>query len=837
MKSKLLLLTLAGAALTACTQDDEFVLSNGEADVQSPITFTVNMDEDMTRAIWDGPNKNILTLEVSDLISMYQGMKHDKIVLDVNDQTKNAAFYGESYANGRDYGNVIFRGEGDENTAMNLIPLNEVNAGGAFMMYPADTLGFWKKDVSDQQLYVTIESDQKNIKRKGKEYPYSTFLPLVTDYMNIKPYTGQIDDNNTAGFGRNYDVRFKQLGALFRLALVAKEQAEMKTKGLTDIEFKSVKIDAKADVFNTKLAVAAIKTESTLKNFENSEGKKLYEKHFVYQTNVNTAAPAGTSQYVSTNDIALHDGEMAARFVLLPRAYDDQNPDNILADNAVITIETNYGTVVLVNDASTTPTTPIAKHNSKTEVYTIQKGLSEVLNNTYREKTTDGAYKGAYSGTFMRRTLNFSLKDIELNTTVKNSAELLNLLEFYNLLEREDVLTIKLRGENNLFELKPEALTAILDGKLIAADKIKINGGSVSDNSIQTIILKDGGNDERIAEFASIPLEKTASQIPYAANLALEGVWNLTAAADFSTVRKSVTIAKDATLNLTGKAGEVFGGAKEIILNGALVIAGAGNEAQVGKLLATKDISKDNAYTSTITLAANTTLYINGDSDIYGDITIGDRGALSVLDNTTTIYGSVSNSGIIGFTPSSGAKLFCVGEITNEIVGTQVNLSSLENLTNGGIINTNQVFDRITLGTLGKGLVKYNATSGIPTTGWNANINYAIFDNAGDVNITSLPVSVKNLEFNGNANIIYTGEDPLALNQIFVNGLNVTYKAGNKNFSAVRAWINDRFTVNKDCSVLQATAGVEETYTAPNFYGEETKYAGNLYTVSAPIVP
>lgn len=731
MKLKLLLTALVGITLVAC-QEDDFVV-NKTPEGKSPITFTVHKNGEATRA--DLTEKYKLTFEAGDLISLYHGM---------NDAAVESELLSPGYTFYSNYGNAIYEGVGGGDDAFKLSTKSIVLEGGAVMVYPADTTMNWYSTAGQEKATVSIAADQKNFIRNGKEYQYRNFLPQISDYMVIGAYQddqlpgepGYNGPNNTAGYGRNYDVVLKPFGTIYALTLNAtglEAFDDLEAAGIDAIAFDRVKISNGTELFNTKVTISP-NGASTLSTAPYT--------HFKYQTEIDfTNGVLEQSTFLATNDIE----NGVAYFVLLP------NTNTATPEDAVqIEVETTYGTITLVNDGAKKPITRTdGTPNSES---TIKEALSSLLGNTWYAQT--GLFNGAKGGVAMERTLTFDLKDINMNNTrVKSSEHLVNILKVYNALGKDDDLTLILdpKDDNdkpsNWFVLLEDALNMSLD----MGNKLTLDVSTVGKP-----IALDYCDSEILDKLTDLQFNDDI-------NLKLKIVAELDQADEFTNI---ATVTNHGSLLVTNKNGkpkaEPFN-ALTVAAGGTLIIDGT---VYMDKLIT--EAASDPFPAAKIEIPAGSVLYACGSGTELRGIT-ENKGQLTSYNSTSGAIrnlGTIENYGEI--TAVNGNNFYNGGIIENKEAGCVVYITKQKLSTPSctGRIILKERNDDVSISN-GDGYVVWNKdvdAAGFAVTEEDGDkFNYLVLNVKADkapINITAMSEKVKTLRVDGEqGNFTYAKKD------------------------------------------------------------------------------
>lgn len=613
MKIKYLLPVLAGVAFSACSQDEDMLSTNVQKGEYSPITFSVSKEGNVdaaTRGVWENMDaaKPYYNFVMGDLLSMWNGMTWDA------GQSKWASI-GQ---------NAVFEGMGSGESLV-FKTRSLVDDGTAILVYPADTAF-----VNSTAVTVTVPAVQ-NARTKQ-------FLPYVSDVMNIGAYdpVHGTSADNTAGYGRNYDVLLRPIGSLFQMTLAPTEDVDLEALGVAPIEFREVEINNNGvAVFAEDATVAQGTVASALPNAD-EDGK--YD-HFTKMAEVTTTATEAT---ISTTDI---ENNEKAYFTLLPNIEGTAS----FGDAAAIVVKTSYGTVTVANDPAATATDKGPLQNKDLEAgKNLAENLAGVMNSTWKvsENSKFGTEK---QGRVIRRTLSLDLSDLDMNgTVVTTSKQLIDLLKVYKAFNIQDNITLILDGETTAdanFVMTKDALKALKD---YSANRVTLDVATESRNAI---VLAGGAV---LADLAD-------------------------ASVKFSVNGITAILAEDATLDQGFDGCKVNGVAKvaKVISNAALTYTN----------------SKNSATAATYELQVNGTINFAGSKFYMGKLTTGANSQMTISSSSqtvtfkdvTTLSGKVENKGIM----SAAAAVINQGKIDNQfevsvLVGSNGSFTNIGEIHNNG---------------------------------------------------------------------------------------------------------------------------------------------------------
>lgn len=614
MKIKYLLPVLAGVAFSACSQDEDMLSTNVQKGEYSPITFSVSKEGNVdaaTRGVWENMDaaKPYYNFVMGDLLSMWNGMTWDA------GQSKWASI-GQ---------NAVFEGMGSGESLV-FKTRSLVDDGTAILVYPADTAF-----VNSTAVTVTVPAVQ-NARTKQ-------FLPYVSDVMNIGAYdpVHGTSADNTAGYGRNYDVLLRPIGSLFQMTLAPTEDVDLEALGVAPIEFREVEINNNGvAVFAEDATVAQGTVASALPNAD-EDGK--YD-HFTKMADVTTTTTEAT---ISTTDI---ENNEKAYFTLLPNIAGNASFDAA----ATIVVKTSYGTVTVSNDPDAVATIDKGPLQNKDldAGENLAVNLAGVMNSTWKV-TNDSKFGTEKQGRVIRRTLSLDLSDLNMNgTVVTTSKQLIDLLKVYKAFNIQDNITLILDGETTAdanFVMTKDALKALKD---YSANRVTLN---VATQSANAIVLAGGAV---LADLADASVKFSANGI-------------------------TAILAEDATLDQGFDGCKVNGVAKvaKVISNAALTYTN----------------SKNSATAATYELQVNGTINFAGSKFYMGKLTTGANSQMTIsspsqtvtFKDVTILSGKVENKGIM----SAAAVVTNQGKIDNQfevsvLVGSNGSFTNIGEIHNNG---------------------------------------------------------------------------------------------------------------------------------------------------------
>lgn len=505
MKSKILLSTLLGGALlSACSTDDAFEINNKVAEKATPAApvFTVSFEDDeLTRA--EMGDKGI-TWEKGDLMSLYHGGGQ---LIDATGSFEKLAANNDNFYPTGVYAytrNAIYvskegsEGQNEFSTQSMVLP------GAAVMIFPADTA---MKDRQSVNPIIKLETEQDETTKNRTPFISEVIEITNADDLNEKDNNGDLKNPNTAGYGRNYDVVMRRIGAMLRLSLEATGTKKIDDAGVPSVTFKKVSIETDgAYPFTKELEIEIGQKRGQL----DKDGNVTYEPtdpivgtntkdhpYWKYTPWIKPRGAKGSNEYkspsISTTDIRTREELPTAYFtLLLPEDRDETVLKKELEENVpgvtafkkpaftktTITVLTNYGTVTLEDKADAkqedgfwgkgTPRVHMSMNNGLAEFLTV--GFSE-----YKKTEFEGQYTGQLKANMGTRYLSVDLSNLNMNGLhITNEQDLINV--------NKVLKVVGVKGLGNAFYLDgdekgeftitdPEAYTAYQEIIAYADDK------------------------------------------------------------------------------------------------------------------------------------------------------------------------------------------------------------------------------------------------------------------------------------------------------------------------------------------------------------------------------
>lgn len=344
MNKKLLFVAMSLAMLTACT-DNDFESKQKEAQEAGAVQFEFVNDNDATRAAMMGNNNNKLvwSAEDKDLLTLYHGAELGAVT-----GYQNATYSIQ---------------EGAEGETAKLTTPTMILAGGAIMVWPADTTF---RIASNANLSVVIPTEQSDIANQ---------IPFVSDQIEIGAFQQLPADNtetayNTAGWNRTYPVYMRPMASQLNIKadygetddeiekLYEGKEGVAAGEGITPIKVTSIELltsagqQAPADPgqqdpvdpgqdpapvagqFTTKSAIVFNDANAAWGNLP-----ATVHQNWKKVTTVNRAEPLATAAKLTTTFLNGNDG---GKFLILPQPAIDGG-----VQGGAVVVNTIYGKVVV----------------------------------------------------------------------------------------------------------------------------------------------------------------------------------------------------------------------------------------------------------------------------------------------------------------------------------------------------------------------------------------------------------------------------------------------------------------------------------------------------------
>lgn len=581
MKSKFLFGALLGSiALASCTADEE--LNSPAVSQESPIKFAVSLEGSdgmpiLTRA--DMTSDFGLNFEAGDLMSLFHG------IADVSSSLTG-------------YQNAIYEGSAKDGEAFVFTTKSMVLEKGAIMVYPADTAF---TNSGSAAPVITIPENQD---ARTKE-----LTPYMSELLTIGSYN-EPSTENTAGYGKKYDIILKRVGTTLILTTVPSNTDKIDGLGVSPLKVSSIEMNA-SDAFTTSISVK-YNADTPYRNSEFS----LWTK--VSDVDVDNATVANA---LTTTDIT---DNYNAVFTLLPAKT------GTIISSANVVIKTNYGKVTLEDVKG-----DIWGKTATTVTYdkTVTEGIQEVLNNTWTNATT-GSFIGEKIGKFGKRSIQADMSTLDMDGLhITDQQHLIDALKVYDAIANDATVNFFLDGdENGEFVMDAEA-TAAYEARVADAEN-KITFKLSTDPATQCDAVKFVSTTE-----TEVP---TALKFGTATPVKFAGLWKYSDSKTFDYIA-SLEVVEGATMTMTN-----------------MITATATNPA-------TTAITNN----GTVNISGATTLKLNMTNNGVIDIPVGAEFLMNgaeLTNNATSleVYGKIDNAGSLGVQSNTSGKINNYGYITQK---------------------------------------------------------------------------------------------------------------------------------------------------------------------------
>ena len=618
MKSKYLFgALLGGFALASCNADEDFTSTPSAH--ESPITFTVSLENGDALAKAGVARDVEVNFGQGGLLSLFHGVE-DNVFAPIGAGT-TPAFKG--------YQNAIYEGTAKEGEAFKFTTRSMVLEGKAVMIYPADTTF---DNTGKAEPVISIPSKQ-NAQTK-------LLTPHVSEFLEIAEYNGnRIDQNhdNTAGYGRNYDVVLKRVGATLRLTADLQNADKINNLDVAPLKLTEVELNATDNasqgVFTTSISLNANSTVDV-------HSASTYQ-NWVRVSEVDNNSSATTIKQVdilSTTDIT---DNTTAVFTLLPTKK-ISTTDYVEADAATITVKTNYGKVALDKAAGDVWTAKVATEKPE---QTIVEGINNILKKTYMEESRQTSlFKGELVGTSAQRGIKVDVSNLDMNGLhITDENHLLDALTVYDAVCPDAEVKWILDGnDDGEFVMNPEAAKAYEERMMDADNKINFQINQETEKPCTIVKFVATELTEVPAALKFVP-EGTAGDDDKP-SIVLVGPWKYSSANKAFTLISDITISGEATMQISGIVSATVNQSAtfSLINNGAVTVSG------------TTDLALDLTNNGNITIPKDGQLFVTNGKKLTNNA------------SGLNIYGSISNSGNMGVRTNSGGSIYNYGYIKQE---------------------------------------------------------------------------------------------------------------------------------------------------------------------------
>lgn len=638
MKKNLFYVAMAAITMTACTAEED--LQQVKQEKTSPISFTVTTDVNAdTRAEWGGGSGVTLQWTKGDLMSLFHGAKMPEVV---NLEAASDLLSGMQ--------NAIYEAKaGSSEKGLEFVTQSMVLPGQAIMVYPSDTVF----DYDGNKLYVQIAEEQ------DAKYVLGN-IPFISEGIDIAEYNDKGIDNS-AGYGRNYPIRLRQVGTTMDLSpkyLNDKDVVDLVEAGtIAPITISKITLNRPTDKFNKKLPIN-LETATATDNsrWDAKEPGNAWNKKSVVGFENPQEADA------KTNSLSFGGkGVTVAKFLLLPQlpqldridaATKSETAASGLTEDASVVVETYYGTVKLTKESGEVMYNK--KNAEDPEAYpkmTVHEALDEVIATTSKkEERASSAFTTEYVGRHTNQVIDVDLKKLDMSTLhIKNDKQLSDVLLVWKTLGLAPVnLTIDGDEENGEFHLSMENVKTLQSPEYAG---VKLLPCQESKEKCSTIVLHNTKN-------------ATSEEIPEIVFITQKGV--------------DVVLAEGSNWTWTGNGKQFGQNAKSMINKGTISINA---KADVKDIHTGNDIMPmvndgiiniNNGITQwMIGLTNKGIINIAADAELRAyDATIDNEATAldkKVFEGATAenVCGKIYNSGVLGVTAGTKGEINNYGYIMN----------------------------------------------------------------------------------------------------------------------------------------------------------------------------
>jgi len=600
MRSKFLFTALMGGlALASCTADEEITQPLSQ---ESPIQFSVAFDETDKATRAEITSNMKVNFEAGDLMSLFHGVNWSNIT---------SGFTS--------YQNAIYEGSAKDGQAFTFTTKSMVLEGGAIMVYPADTT-FANKGNAAPVLEIPVAQNAQT-----KE-----LTPHMSEILSIPTYDA--NEDNTAGYGKNYEIILKRVGTTLKLTSNLKNTNDINSLNVTPLKVAKVELKATKTgngLFTTKISVANPATQI------NKTEYPLWK----YQSTVDQENVSAQSETLSTTDIT----DNAAIFTLLPTKTETSVAQQ--ADEANVTVYTNYGTVTLNKDAE-------VWSKSGATAQKVLEGINFILANTLTDAPATSVFAGQKVAGYAQRSIDVDVKNIDMDGLhITDEQHLMDALTVYDAIADDAEVTFYLDGDKNG--------EFVLNADAAAAYEARI---ADEDNNISFKRSQETGTVCTTLKFVSTVETEVPSVImkPVATatgtdkvDVKLVGSWKFTAKNNYELI-SNLIVDKNATMKLAGTVDAKLTSSNgfSIINNGTVNVEG------------TVEMKLPLTNNGTINIPEGAEFFVNG--------------AVNLTNEATSLeeYGKIYNAGNLGI------RQGLTGEIRNYGFIQQMNANAYTYVTN-----------------------------------------------------------------------------------------------------------------------------------------------------------
>lgn len=743
MKFKFYGVALAALAMAACN-NEEMLEANKPAE-GSRVVFGLVSDNDGTRAQFLENYTLQWTEKDGDKMSLFNGGTLTGVNLT---GAKNAIYAAGSTD---EEGRPVFTSE------------NMVYPGLAVMVYPCDTT--FKYQGSQLTVSVpNVQTEQTNLQ-----------IPFISNGITIAAHDAVKGDG--AGYAKKYDIALKQVGTLFTLKpnwqgenynkiseLV--KSGEIKALGISSIELSTAP-------YNYFTGTAVVNVTNTVPN----PGKPVANTRDAWTHVTEVVAPtAAIVNHHTISTSAVSDDLKSSEFVLLPYnnvSYGKVNDTYCGNANASVTVNTNYGTIVLKDKGNVWygDVTSYKDTDGNIVKRTIAKGIQDLLSLTYHKKsaTANSYFRGEQVGGHVARTIDCDLADIDMSTVhIVDEGQLLDMIAVHDAIQatKEVVFTIDGDADGKFI------MSSSTVDKLNSHEKITIKPCTETGEACTTIVITDAKEVPAIDFLATgtVDIELAA------------GTWTWTGGKKtMKNVDQLFVTGTDTRLNIQNGAVVAVEGAafKEIVNNGIVNILGE-TKQQTQFINNAQIFIASGAY-----YAVDNVTFINQSASLDKQGTIKNSGEFGTING-----GKIKNFGYIK-QATAQSKTFIT---TNQTSPAYITSAFGANNKFGTIelydVNDNRysITDNAS-----EGFIKITTTAAnVTKNNVGVEANYVVI--AGDCTTLStqaFPSRVAYIEINSNKEVEWTSYDK-ALTGLIVNEGCKLYLPKSNTASAVNAYVKGR---------------------------------------------
>lgn len=762
MKNKFLLSALLGSALlVGCTADDALDANKVAQKVNpSAPVFNVRFNDNEGTSMRGDMSTGLMRWLTTDKMSLY----HSGGDVTGEGKTWSVTKYDDSNfletGKIRDF-DAIYTQVGDGETAT-FATETMVGEGLAIMIYPADTA--YAQTGKSPVIKISREQDENT----------KNLTPFVSEVLKIGEYNGD-NTTHTAGYGRQYDLTLRRIGAQLRLSLDAENGEAIEEAGVPAIEYRKVKIgvaDPKNDEDNIFTTESFVKVGQPRYTDGSEDAKKAeYEvglnpkdgSHdywaftpWIEPNDDNTNQDEVRSSWISTTDITNEFNEYPTAFFTLLPCEDrsdiktlpvESTEDGVKANYGAlaITVTTNYGKIVVEDDAEDDKVQLWSRKNSTTGAVTTEQitpGLATFIDAAFTTPKEGSEnyplYRKQVNGNSGTRYLKVDLDNLDMKFLhITNGTQLQNAIKVYNVVYKDskEKVTFILDGGKDgnpegKFVMDEPTWKAVKDQLATTGNNLSIAPCAVEGEECTTVVLKSAtaGSDVPALQFAKAIGDDDEEVSDVELTVELDGTWNYVSTDDASkylnlTGIAHLNVVEGATLNAKGYI--TAKGDFDITVNkGAFMVipAGASNVAVVaGKTLYNRGTITINDK-ATLTAAANGVIWNCAAEMKYNNKGVALTTGLSDGSGTVLNYGTlasrqgtngvVHNRGLIEVKNGTAATLVTTNQTTSVFINKPFKSDDEEEDWNiaGTIVlfqpdgNSNQT--KVTAGTNKQGFIK-----------------------------------------------------------------------------------------------------------------------------------